>query len=289
MNTRKYKKITKSKTLKKKHYPTNPTNPETKTLEPGKMLYASKIHSGEEILKHAKIQEEKTHNQCIKDNITWLSNLTVAKLYKNESNHLYKWEVTSPAQLLKTTLKNKAFFEKVFKNATAKLEPFIKTGNQTKTHKYFKMTSNEKALYEFNFVFGYLSIDEQYEFLNLLKPIKKINQTVLSAAINYYRINKLSSTLLKNTKMLKRYNRISFYEIDRHVVNNLCKALDNSPEQFSEKFSKSKNIEKKIEGIYQSAKIKSFWYPSFVKYSKNMEEYIIFNPQHDLTYVGEIK
>jgi hypothetical protein len=36
-------------------------------------------------------------------------------------------------------------------------------------------------------------------------------------------------------------------------------------------------------------KTKSFWYPSFLKYSKNLEEYILFNPQHELSYVGEIE
>jgi len=303
MNTRKYKKYhrpkTKTKTLKKRnHIPKNPT-PETKTIPPNKSLYASKIYKGDKILERAEKQEEKTHDHCLKDNITWLSNLSVAKIYKNESNHLYKWKVNKPTELVKTTPKNEAFFEQVFRNAAHQSKPFLKSSSkEDKEDKYFKMTPNEKALYEFKFVFGYLTLEEQYEFLSLLNEVqnkvqnevqknvqnknknKNINQTALTAAITYYRIQKLSSTFLKsNTSTTKqKYNRISFYELDKHVANNLCKALQTT----------DPNLQK-IEGIYQSYKIKSFWYPSFLKYSKNLEEYILFNPQHELIYVGEIE
>lgn len=316
MNTRKYKKLnqpksnTKSKTLKKRHH-TKPPTPETKTIPPKKSLYASKTHKGDKILEHAEKQEEKTHDHCLKDNITWLSNFTVAKIYKNESNHLYKWKVNKPTELVKTTPKNEAFFEQVFRNATHQLKPFLKSSSKVhkehkehKEHKYFKMTPNEKALYEFKFVFGYLTLEEQYEFLSLLNEVRKnvqnevqnevrknvqnevknINQTALTAAITYYRIQKLSSKILNsNTSTPKqKYNRISFYELDKHVVNNLCKALQTTSQPTHP------NLQK-IEGIYQSYKLKSFWYPSFLKYSKNLEEYILFNPQHELSYVGEIE
>ena len=309
MNTRKYKKYnqqskskTNTKTLKKRHHPT----PETKTIPPKKSLYASKTYKGDTILEHAEKQEEKTHDHCLKDNITWLSNFTVAKIYKNESNHLYKWKVNKPTELVKTTPKNETFFEQVFRNATHQLKPFLKSSSkehkvhkehkQHKEHKYFKMTPNEKALYEFKFVFGYLTLEEQYEFLSLLNEVqnevqknvhqknKKINQTALLAARNYYRIQKLSSKILNsNTSTPKqKYNRISFYELDKHVLNNLCKALQTTTHPTHP------NLQK-IEGIYQSYKLKSFWYPSFLKYSKNLEEYILFNPQHELIYVDEIE
>lgn len=298
MNTRKYKKYnqppkSKTKTLKKRHHlpPKNQT-PETKTIPPNKSLYASKTFKGDKILEHAEKQEEKTHDHCLKDNITWLSNFTVAKIYKNESNHLYKWKVNKPTELVKTTPKNEAFFEQVFRNATHQLKPFLKSSSkENKEHKYFKMTPNEKALYEFKFVFGYLTLEEQYEFLSLLNEVHKnvqnknenINQTALLAAITYYRIQNLSSKILKsnNSTPKQKYNRISFYELDKHVVNNLCKALQTTHQ-------KHPNLQK-IEGIYQSYKLKSFWYPSFLKYSKNLEEYILFNPQHELSYVGEIE
>ena len=279
MNTRKYKKkYTRTKTLKKRHYSilTPIPEPKIKTIPPNKRLYASKTHRGDDILKHAKIQEEKTHNSCLKDNTTWLSNLSVAKLYKNESNQLYKWKVNKSTQLIKTIPENELFFEQIFWNSSNSLDSFIQK-IPTSNHKYFKMTANEKALYEFKFVFGYLTLEEQYEFLQLLKGMKKINQTVLTAAINYYRLN--FSLLSRDMSKTKKQNRISFYELDKHVVNNLCKALQ------SYKSSKYP----KLEGIYQSAGIKSFWYPSFIKYSKNMEEYILFNPQHELVYVGEIE
>jgi hypothetical protein len=290
MNTRKYKTHQnphlKNKTKKNRTLTPIP-KPEIKTVPPNKSMYASKTYKGDEILKHAKKEEEKTHNHCVKDNITWLSNYEVAKLYKNESNHLYKWKINKPTRLIKTTPKNETFFERIFKNSTHDLEPIIKSPPQeSQNHKYFKMTPNEKALYEFKFVFGYLTIQEQYEFLNLLKHVKniKINQIVLSVAINYYRLNLLfptktqTKTPTKTQKATKKtQNRISFYEIDKHVVNNLCKALQES-KQFQN-----------IEGLYQSSKIKSFWYPSFLKYSKNLEEFILFNPQHELTYVGVIE
>lgn len=302
MNTRKYKKYnhqsnTKSKTLKKRHHHT----PETKTIPPNKSLYASKTYKGDTILEHAEKQEEKTHDHCLKDNITWLSNFTVAKIYKNESNHLYKWKVNKPTELVKTTPKNEAFFEQVFRNATHELKPFLKSSSKVhkvhkvhKEHKYFKMTPNEKALYEFKFVFGYLTLEEQYEFLSLLNEVhknvqnevqnKNLNQTAILAAITYYRIQNLSSKILKsnNSTPKQKYNRISFYELDKHVANNLCKALQTTSQPTHPKLQK-------IEGIYQSYKLKSFWYPSFLKYSKNLEEYILFNPQHELSYVGEIE
>ena len=304
MNTRKYLNTTphrKNKTKKNKKTPTTPTPtppptppPEIKIVPPNKLMYASKTHKGDEILKHAKREEEKTHNHCVKDNITWLSNYEVAKLYKNDSNHLYKWKINKPTKLIKTTPKNESFFERVFKSSTHDLEPIINSPpsqQESRNHKYFKMTPNEKALYEFKFVFGYLTIEEQYEFLKLLKDVKntknikniknikiKINQLVLSVAINYYRVNLLFPlTKTQNLQKTKKTNRISFYEMDKHVVNNLCKALQESQQY------------QNVEGLYQSSKTTSFWYPSFLKYSKNLEEFILFNPQHELTYVGVIE
>ena len=38
-----------------------------------------------------------------------------------------------------------------------------------------------------------------------------------------------------------------------------------------------------IQGVYQSNET-SFWFPNLVVYKMNIEEYILFNPHHNLIY-----
>ncbi len=275
MTTRKYKNNKNPKNRTKKRAPH--LAPAIKLIK-NIALYAAKSYRGDAILEHTKELENKRHNNCIKESITWLSNLETAKLYKNNTNHLYKWTITKPTKLVKTNKQNIHFFEKVFKETPNKLEPFLTS--KTLGHPYFSMTTNEKALYEFKFVFGYLTIQEQYKFLKLLQTEKniKIKKSVVLSAINYYRVN----NLLRNQQSQHKNNRISFYELDKHVVNNFCKALPSCKAlQLPNRY--------RIEGLYQSGKTKSFWYPSFLKYSENMEEYILFNPHHELKYEGQIE
>jgi hypothetical protein len=89
-------------------------------------------------------------------------------------------------------------------------------------HPYINMSQNEKALYEFSFAFGFITIKEQYEFMKLIKYLiengildikNRTNESILTRVIlliNYYNINLVSD---KNEK----YDRLSFYKIDQEI------------------------------------------------------------------------
>jgi hypothetical protein len=68
------------------------------------------------------------------------------------------------------------------------------------------------------------------------------------------------------------YNRLSFYNLDKHAIMNLCKVV---PKKYN------------INGVYQKNDT-SFWFPDFVIYKMNIQEYILFNPPHNLKFVKEV-
>ena len=70
-------------------------------------------------------------------------------------------------------------------------------------------------------------------------------------------------------KHREKYNRISFYQFDISALTNLCRVLP-----------------KNISGVYQP-NVNSFWFPNLGIYQMNIEEYVLFNPHHNLTYIRQ--
>ena len=142
-------------------------------------------------------------------------------------------------------------------------------------HEYINMNPNQKALYEFKFAFGYITVKEQYEFLKLVSYLIKNGFIKLDTRdgksilkkldfkINYYKISYLVSKK-------EKYNRLSFYLFDKYAIMNLCKLVYNKKDY-------------KISGVYQKNDT-SFWFPDLVVYKMNIQEYILFNPHHNLVY-----
>ena len=141
------------------------------------------------------------------------------------------------------------------------------------------MNTNQCAYYEFCFVFGYLTIQEQYQFILLLKYLleKKIivmntrdGKSILNKLfikLHYYQLSHLFANKTK-------YNRLSFYDLDRHAVLNVCKLVK----------AKKKNIA----GLYQE-NTKSFWFPNLLIYKMNIEETILFHPHKNLVFYKQIE
>ena len=57
---------------------------------------------------------------------------------------------------------------------------------------------------------------------------------------------------------------------DKYAIMNLCKLVYNKKEY-------------KISGVYQKNDT-SFWFPNLIVYKMNIQEYILFNPHHNLIY-----
>lgn len=274
MVTRRHK-IKKNITRKKRHL----SKLSFKILKSGYPLYAAKSYEGSTILKYNKEQEDKYHDKCLMINSSWFGDLEVAKSYKTRENHIYRWTTKKKTNLLKINLENEKFINKIFSQTNIKLTPTIslKKDNISKIeyqHPYLEMTSNEKALFEFNFCFGFINVEEQYEFMKFIKYLIENNFTnvkrrdgksilnKLKIKIRYYQI---TSLLGKKEKL----NRLSFYDFDKHAIMNLCKIIHEN--------------KMNISGVYQKND-KSFWFPDLVVYRMNIQEYILFNPQDNLIY-----
>lgn len=255
-------------------------NPSLRHLRIGYPLYASKKYEGSTILKYTQNEERKYKDKCLIQNLSWFGDFNVAKSYKTKDTHIYRWKIKKETSLLNITSKNTSFINTIFKNTKTDLLPTINlTKQQLKNinydHPYLYMSSNEKALYEFNFCFGFISIDEQYQFMKLLEYLienkftdvkKRDGESIinkLKLKIQYYNVS--SKIFGKKEKM----NRLSFYEFDKHAIMNLCKLVNNRI--------------RNISGIYQKNDT-SFWFPDMIVYKMNIEEYILFNPHHNLVY-----
>lgn len=279
MKTKKNKSV-KNKSIKNKTIKNKTIKPSIKHLNVDYPLYASKKHDGDQLLKYKMEAEEKSGDHCLLDNSSWFGDLEVAKSYKNKDTKIYKWKIKKPTNLLNINKENEHFINYIFSNSKITLTPTINlTKEQIKqinyNHPYISMEPNEKALYEFNFAFGYISLKEQFEFLKLLHYLIKNNFIKLDTRdgssilkklnfkiINYYR---LSSLVAK-----EKYNRLSFYFFDKYAIMNLCKLVYNKKEY-------------KIHGVYQKNDT-SFWFPDLVVYKMNIQEYILFNPHKNLVY-----
>ena len=274
MKTRRVKKSN-NKTIKHRKQ-----QPKLKFLGVGYPLFASKKFEGDKLLEFKKKAEQQSKDHCLLDNSSWFGSLKVAKSYKTADTKIYEWKIKKPTYLLKINKENEKFIKYIFKTTKVKLTPTINLNPNQLTkidyeHPYINMNNNEKALYEFNFAFGYLTLKEQYEFLKLLRYLieqKYIEMDTrdgksiikkLDLKINYYNV----SSLLSNKE---KYNRLSFYYFDKYAIMNLCKIVYNKKEY-------------KISGVYQKDDT-SFWFPDFIIYKMDIEEYILFNPHHNLTY-----
>lgn len=270
------RRIIKTNKTRKKHY----LKPSLRVLKTGYPLYASKKHEGDKLLEYKMNAEKKTNDHCLLDNSSWFGDLNVAKSYKKKDTQIYKWKIKKPTYLLNINKENEDFINNLFNNSKINLTPTINlTEEQLKKidyeHPYISMNKNAKALYEFKFAFGYITLKEQFEFLKLVSYLIK-NKFIkldtregksiikkLDFKINYYRI---SHFLSKNEK----YNRISFYLFDKYAIMNLCKLVYNKNDY-------------KISGVYQKNDT-SFWFPDLIVYKMNIQEYILFNPHHNLVY-----
>jgi hypothetical protein len=253
--------------------------PSLKVLNVGYPLYASKQYEGSTILEYNESEELKYHDKCLMQNSSWFGDLNVAKSYKSKNTHIYRWKAKKITKLLNINNINETFVNNIFRNSKTELTPTINlTDEQVKKinyeHNYLSMSPNDKALYEFKFCFGFITVEEQYEFMKLVKYLIE-NKFVdiqmreggsilkkLKIKIGYY---KVASLLGKKEK----FNRLSFYDFDKHAIMNLCKLVNN----------KTQNIS----GVYQKNDT-SFWFPDFVVYKMDIQEYILFDPQDNLVY-----
>jgi hypothetical protein len=227
--------------------------------------------------------------------MTWFGDYEEAKHYKTKENKIYEWKIKKETHLINMNEKNATFFINLFQKAhpltkfalaiqigKPELEKISKLANKMSDKridtKYLTMKQSEKALYEFQFAYGYICAEEQYQFMKLIRflienKIIEINRregkstSILSkliAKINYY--------YLLNKTNHQSHNRLSFYLFDKCALNNLCNLL---PKKY------------KIEGVFQEDE-KSFWFPDLIVYKMNIKEYVLFNPHHNLIYVKEV-
>lgn len=280
MTTRRNK-IKKNKTRKIRSL----NNPSLKILKIGYPLYASKKSYGDKILEHTKEEEKKYNDSCLFGNMSWFGDLEQAKSYKTEDQNIYKWKIKKPTNLLIMNKQNEKFFQHYFNNTKLTLSTLINLTdkqivkakkmieNENINCPYFNLSQNEKAFFEFKFAYGYISVEEQYQFMKLIKllitnkfmDIKMREGTSILKKLNkkinyYYYLNKT------NTKEM--YNRLSIYLFDKYALNNLCKII---PSHF------------KISGVLQE-NTKSFWFPDLIVYKMNIKEYVLYNPHHNLIY-----
>jgi hypothetical protein len=269
----------KNRTIKNKTKKNKIIKPSLKVLKIGYPLYASKQYEGSTILEYNKSEELKYNDKCLMQNSSWFGDLNVAKSYKTKNNHIYRWNAKKITKLLNINSLNETFINHIFNNSKTKLIPTIQlTKSQLNKinyeHPYLNMTENDKALYEFKFCFGFITVEEQYDFMKLIKYLIE-NSFIdiqmreggsilkkIKIKTNYY---KVASLLGKKEKL----NRLSFYDFDKHAIMNLCKLVNNK------KYN--------IAGVYQKNDT-SFWFPDFIIYKMDIQEYILFDPQDNLVY-----
>lgn len=276
MKTKRHINKNKSKTKKIQR-----KSPSLKFLHKGYPLYASKKFKGDEMLAYQKKAEKDAKDSCLLDNSSWFGDYDVAKSYKTKETNLYKWNTQKITKLLNMNMKNAAYLKKLFLNTKSTLVPTVSLSKEqiqqiNYDHPYITMTPNQKAYYEFCFAFGYIKPKEQSEFMKLIKYLvaeKHITMTTrdghcvtpkMDIKITYYQVN---NVFVKK----KQLNRLSFYQLDKHAMMNLCKCAP-----------------KEISGVYQK-NANSFWFPDFIVYKMNIQEYILFNSHRQLIFDKEME
>jgi hypothetical protein len=255
----------------------------TKILPKGYAVYASKQFDGSQILEYNQTTRRKYKDNCLMENSSWFGNLEVAKYYNTTSpkSHIYKWMIHKNTPLLDITPSNRAFIDTIFRQSTLHLEPTISIPKKdlskiTYNHPYLHMTPNERALFEFQFCFGFIDVHEQFEFMKCIQylienkfiDIKRRNDESiykkLLLKIYFYQLYAPPSKT-NRTKM----NRLSFYDLDKHAIRNLCRLTQEQ--------------KLPIYGVYQK-NTTSFWFPNTIIQTFNLLEYIFFNPVDVLTF-----
>jgi len=272
------KRTIKNKTKKNKNKNKN-IRPQLKILPKGFHLYASKKYEGNDILDYNKTQENKYHDKCLQQNVSWFGNLEVAKHYNKDNNHIYKWNTIKQVNLLNIEMSNHNYLKSLFLS-NVPLKPLLNLEKEKieYQHDYLQMNNNEKALYEFEFCFGFISTEKQYEFMKFVKYLienkiveikRREGESILHKLLLKIKYFEYSINLTKPPIM----NRLSFYEFDKHSVMNLCKIIH------------YKKIN--ISGIYQK-NTKSFWFPNILLYKMNILEYILFRPHKVLKFINKV-
>jgi len=299
------------KNIKRKRNKThkNKTNaPSIKVLHKGYKLYGAKNYNPKDMFEYEEKRKKQYHNDCIKDSFSWFGSYNVAYQYSlnDTSATIYKFKTRDTISLVNINKKNKNYFQKLFTNTDKKLKPIIhikkdQLKNISYDHKYLNMSLKEQAYYEFCFCFGYMTLNEQYHFLELIRYLikekmvditKRDGGSILekiNLRLGYYKINHIfddstdstdskdssmfSSPIYNNMGVYKvkvnnpMYNRMSIYSLDVNSISNLCSILP-----------------KYIDGVYYGNNF-SYWYPRIIN-NFNLEEYIIFNPPKTLN-IGE--
>jgi hypothetical protein len=279
MTTKKNKLKNKSKNITYKNN-SNKTTPSLKVLNNDFILYGAKNKDiGFKILDYTKSNEDKKHKHCLYENISWFAGLEQAKHYKGKNDVIFKWKVVKKLNLIKITSRNSIFFKNIFLKTDKPIKPAIQIKNEylksiNYQHPYLRMNNNEKCLYEFNFIFGYLSLKQQYDFLLL---IKYLIENKFIEILSRHDTNLLPK-IIKKIKFFELYpfgikqklNRISLYEINKQALLNICMMT-------YEKY--------KIDGVYQP-NTNSYWYPNLIVYHMNIEEFILFSPHTEVVNDG---
>jgi hypothetical protein len=259
--------------------------PVFRVLPEGFPLYASKHRDiGSLILEYTRENQKRTGEMCLLDNLSWFADLKQAVQYVGNKTRIFRWKAKVPIKLLSIIPQNKKYFERLFQQTpkakfyTLNIIP-SRMSEEYLSHPYFSMTLNEQALFLFQFAFGYLPLEEQADFIELLYDLIK------SDAIDIR--GRRGGSIMPNVTTLRHYyqtgedkyrsyplNRVSFYEIDRMAVLNLCMT------------SKHKNI---FDGIFVP-KQKSFWFSNTEKdRPMDLLEYAFFRPHEKLLFEGELK
>ena len=260
-------------------------SPSIKVLKKSYPLYASKKSYGDKILEHTKEEQLKYNDSCLFGNMSWFGDLEQAKSYKTKDEYIFKWKIKKPTNLLIMNKHNEAFFEYYFSNNREILKTAIDLNNEEiiKAKKilenenincsYLDFNINQRALFEFKFAYGYITVEEQYQFMKLIKFLIQHKFLDIKMREGTSIIKKLTQKIdyyyfLGKTNSQKKYNRLSIYSFDKYALNNLCKII---PSHFN------------ISGVLQE-NTKSFWFPDLIVYKMNIKEYVLYNPHENLIY-----
>ena len=255
-------------------------SPEIKMLKKEILIYGAKNKDlGGKVLEYTKSNENKKRTHCVYDNISWFAELEQAKHYKGKNDLIFKWKVNKPLKMIKISERNEKFFKNIFLNTKKNITPTlnIKSFDLKKIdykHPFLNMNNKERSLYEFNFIFGYLRLEEQYEFLLFIKYLIQNNIVEILSRHNTNLISKINKKInfykLYPFGKKEKLNRISLYEINKQALLNLCSII----------YPKYK-----IDGVYQP-NTNSYWYPDLIVYHMNIEEFILFSPHTELINDG---
>jgi len=241
-----------------------------KTLPVGFKLYSAKKYKSQEIIDFVKKNRQQKKQVCLIDNLSWLTTKKDAIRF-NLQHPTYiqnKWIVKVPTNLLKINHDSYSFLKNLYMNSTIRLQSFLSLEENAiekmkmknaHTNPYLFMNHKERCFYEFQFIFGFISVQEQLQFLHFIKEcITKgflKDNTLKKKVDNRIILYNFSDLVFYKNKI----NRLPMYFFDKVVVLNLCKLL-NKNSQFSTQIS----------GIYFYNKKSYFDY-------LNLEEYILFN------------